>query len=154
MKMEFLMLLAALAAPALAAETAPLRAGDCVVFREGGGGRLLKEPTYWLRGTVAEVRPEKRRVERCPDPGKPVERYIQDDWARIAAVFPCGSAREGQEVDVLRVLFRVAEWETPWALNHGRIGWLYRGRFLDRKLKKDELIDMDASWLQACEDSS
>ena len=35
------------------------RDGDCVVYREGGEGRLLTSPTYWLKGTVSGIDPGK-----------------------------------------------------------------------------------------------
>lgn len=117
------LLLAALAAATGAVPTASsaLRLGDCVIFREGGLGLILKSPTYWLRGSIAGISQQHRMAERCPDLGKPVSGYTHEDW------------------------------ETPWSVQHGTAGWLFRGQFLDQRLQKGELIDMDASWLERCE---
>lgn len=129
-----------------------LQAGDCAVFREGGNGRLLRTPSYWLRGRVVSVVSERRLAGRCPHVGKPQSAYTRADWARLAAASPCvDSDAAVREVDVLRISLRVDAWETPWSHQHGTTGWLFRGHFLDRLLKKDELIDMDAAWLEACE---
>lgn len=56
-----------------------------------------------------------------------------------------------REVDVLRIGLMIDEWETPWSHQHGSTGWLFRGYFLDTPLKKGEVIDLDASWLERCE---
>ena len=32
--------------------------GDCVQFREGGDGFILKSPTYWLKGKIAGISQE------------------------------------------------------------------------------------------------
>ena len=125
--------------------------GDCAIFREGGSGRVLKAPTYWLKGTVGAVYAERRLAGRCPRIGKPLAAYTRDDWVRIAASTPCVERdADVREVDVLRIRFVVDEWETPWSFQHGSTGWLFRGYFLDRALKKGEIIDMDASWLERC----
>lgn len=58
---------------------------------------------------------------------------------------------EVREVDVLRIGLMIDEWETPWSHQHGSTGWLFRGYFLDTPLKKGEVIDLDASWLERCE---
>lgn len=126
--------------------------GDCAVFREGGSGRILKAPTYWLRGTIDGLSAERRVAGRCPELGKPLAAYTRNDWARIAASTPCVQTdAEVREVDVVRVRLRVDEWETPWSSSHGTAGWLFRGHFLDQALKKGEVIDMDATWLERCE---
>jgi hypothetical protein len=127
------------------------RVGDCVLFREGGEGLLLKTPSYWLRGVIAGVSNERRLAGRCPQIGKPESAYTHDDWIRIAAATPCvQSDAEVREVAVVRISVAVEEWETPWSRQHGTTGWLFRGHFLDKPLKKGDLIDMDASWLEHC----
>ena len=125
--------------------------GDCVLFREGGAGLLLKTPTYWLRGSIAGMSSERRLAGRCPQIGKPESAYTRDDWVRVAAATPCvESDAEVREVAVTRISVEVDEWETPWSSMHGTVGWLFRGHFLDKPLKKGDLIDMDASWLERC----
>lgn len=139
------------AAPLPVLQTEP-QIGDCAIFREGGGGRIFKAPTYWLKGTIAAMSAERRMAGRCPEMGKPISAYQQNDWVRIAASTPCvHTDAEVREVDVLRIQLRVDSWETPWSYQHGTTGWLFRGYFLDKALKKDLIIDMDVSWLERCE---
>lgn len=129
--------------------------GDCVMFREGGDGLLLKTPTYWLKGSVADISHERRWAGRCPKIGKQVSAYSRDDWVRIAAATPCvENDADGRDVPVLRIRVTVDDWETPWSNQHGTVGWLFRGYFLDKALKKGESIDMDAQWLERCEPRS
>ena len=105
--------------------------GDCVMFREGGEGRLFKAPTYWLRGTVREVAIEPHWAGRCPDMGKPRSAFTPDDWARFVAASPCVEGEEeARAVERTRVRVAVDAWETPWSYSHGSAGWLFRGRFL------------------------
>lgn len=143
----------AVAADARVFESADAPAvGDCVLFREGGAGLILTAPVYWLRGTIAGLSRQRRLAGRCPRLDKPLAAYTRTDWLRIAASTPCvDSEAEVAEVDVLRVLVSVDSWETPWSHQHGTAGWLFRGQFLDQKLEKGGVIDMDATWLQRCE---
>lgn len=126
--------------------------GDCLRFREGGSGRLFKSPTWWLRGTVVEVRSEPRRLELCPRFDKPRQAFSVEDWTLLASALPCaGSAAAlGREVEVTRVSLRVDAWETPWTRPHGESGWLFRGQFLDQPLRVGALLDLDAGWLESC----
>ncbi|MFZ4538764.1 hypothetical protein [Propionivibrio sp.] len=136
---------------ALSASSDP-QLGDCVMFREGGVGLVLKTPTYWLKGTVAKISHERRQAGRCPEIGKLIQTYTRDDWVRMAAAMPCvDNDSDVREVDVLRLSVSVEEWETPWSKQHGTTGWLFRGYFLDKPLKQGGLIDMDATWLEHCE---
>jgi hypothetical protein len=144
-------------ATASAAASGP-QVGDCVIFREGGAGRLLKEPTYWLKGSIAALSRQRRQLDRCPRIGKPASSHTPADRAQLAAATPCvepalanASAELPRDVEVMRVQVMVAEWETPWSHQHGTTGWLFRGQFLDQPLQKGVLIDMDASWLERCE---
>lgn len=151
--------LLALALPASAAESLTVssgpQVGDCVMFREGGVGFLFRTPTYWLKGTIAELSPGRRMAGRCPVIGKRVSAYDRNDWVRVAAAMPCVEKdSDVREVDVLRIRVAVEEWETPWSNPHGTAGWLFRGQFLDQSLTKGGLIDMDASWLERCEAGS
>lgn len=125
--------------------------GDCVVFREGGAGLLLRTPIYWLRGSVVGVMRERRLAAACPRIAKSATALSPADHARLAAAMPCvDEGVEPREVDVLRVRLAVVEWETPWSPQQGTTGWLFRGRFLDQTLEKGKEIDMDARWLQRC----
>lgn len=134
-----------------AGRPADMRIGDCVIFREGGLGRIIRTPVYWLKGTLAGTLREQRVAGLCPEIGKPVSAYSRADHLRVAQSLPCvASAAEVGEVTVLRVQVSVADWETPWADQHGTAGWLYRGQFLDQPLRKGALIDMQASWLERC----
>ena len=148
---------AAPAASASSAASAP-QLGDCVIFSEGGAGRLLKAPTYWLKGSIAALSRQRRQLDRCPRIGKPASAYTPADYARLAAAMPCEEQASvsiadtlPRDVEVTRVQVRVAEWETPWSHQHGTPGWLFRGRFLEQSLQKGALIDMDAAWLERCE---
>lgn len=128
------------------------QAGECVIFREGGGGYILKAPSYWLKGSIAEVAQERRLAGLCPRIGKPTAAFSRDDWLRVAAATPCvESEADVREVPVLRVRVLVEAWETPWSNQHGTAGWLFRGQFLNIPLRRGEIIDMDASWLERCE---
>lgn len=141
--------------PSALSTSAGPKAGDCVMFREGGLGLVFKTPTYWLKGSIADLGHERRLAARCPKIGKQVSAYTREDWVRIAAATPCveNDADVG-EVTVLRIRVAVEEWETPWSNQHGTAGWLFRGYFLDQALKKGGLIDMDATWLERCEPRS
>jgi len=57
-------------------------------------------------------------------------------------------------VSVIRVQLAVEAWETPWSSQHGAGGWLFRGQFLDQTLRKGEIVDIDANWLEPCEAGS
>lgn len=129
-----------------------LQIGDCVIFREGGAGWLLKTPTYWFKGLVVDLSRERRIANLCPHIGKQASAYTQADQLRLAAAMPCvDKESEVQEVSVLRLRVAVEAWETPWSPQHGGIGWLYRGQFLDQKLYQGRVLDIDATWLALCE---
>jgi hypothetical protein len=126
--------------------------GDCVMFREGGAGLVFKTPTYWLKGVISKISTERRLAGRCPVIGKSMSAYSRNDWVRVVAAMPCvDHEADVREVDVVRVYVTVDAWETPWSNQHGTVGWLFRGKFLDTALKKGEQIDMDARWLERCE---
>jgi hypothetical protein len=104
-----------------------LRLGDCVMFREGGAGLVLRTPTYWLKGVVARVSAERRLAGRCPVIGKSISAYTRSDWVRVAAAMPCvDNEADVREVDVMRVRMVVEEWETPWSNQHGTGGVISR----------------------------
>jgi len=126
-----------------------------VILREGGDGWLLKAPTYWLRGRITGLVPERIRADLCPRIGKPLAAHARADHARVAAAMPCVlDAAEAGEVEVLRGEARVDSWETPWSYQSRPPGWLFRGQFLGQTLRKGMVIAMDASWLEFCEAGS
>ncbi len=151
---------AALADDAASTATSPalpyaLQPDDCVAFREGGVGLLLRTPVYWLRGSIVGISRTRRMLQVCPRMAKPVIAYTRADHLRLAAAMPCvGEGAVTGEVEVMRVRVAIDDWETPWSPQHGTTGWLFAGRFLDQTLKKGALIDMDASWLLRCEEAS
>lgn len=157
---------ALLAASVLADEAAPVvtslaafaepQLGDCVVFREGGAGLLLRTPIYWLKGSIAGISRQQRMLRACPRIGKQASAYTPADHALLAGAMPCvdeGAVNAADAVlsDVMRVQVVVADWETPWSHQQGTTGWLFRGQFLNQTLKKGEVIDMDVTWLVPCE---
>lgn len=145
--------LATVAAPAAGAEGGRLPAqGDCARYREGGGGYILKEPTYWLRGTVIEVYLRPHRMEVCPNPGKPRAHYTREDWRRLADAYPCvGDPARVRDAEALRVRLRAEDWDTPMGVQHGRNGMLMRGHFLDTELAEGVVVDIDGTLLERCE---
>ncbi len=127
------------------------RTGDCVVLREGGHGRVLLTPTYWMRGTVVAVMHRRHRAGVCTHFAKQAERLTLGDWQQIVEESPCVMQGEGvREVDVERVTVAVEAWETPWSKQHGQSGRLFRGRYLEQELVKGARLDIDALWLQSC----
>ena len=131
---------------------AEMGVGDCVVFREGGEGRLLKAPSYWVKGRVSARMTERRRVEVCPVVAKPLSAYSREDRVRLARAAPCVfNESDAREIEVNWVRVLVDSWETPWSHAHGSAGLLFRGTFIDHALKKGESIEMAAEWLEPCE---
>ena len=131
---------------------AELKEGDCVVFREGGDGRLFTSPTYWLQGVVADIGTVKKDVVSCPLEAKALSAYSREERVRLAMAAPClweGDAK--RSVPVVKVSVTVGSWETPWSRQHGEAGLLFRGAFMDRKLVKGERIDIYSAWLDRCE---
>ena len=63
--------------------------GDCVIFREGGAGLVLRAPTYWLKGSVAGIARERRKLGLCPRLGKLAAAYTAADRALLVAAMPC-----------------------------------------------------------------
>ena len=126
--------------------------GECVVFREGGAGVVLKAPSYWMQGKLVALSHHKKILERCPQIGKLPQAYTREDWLRVAEASPCAENTEGvREVMLVRLTVAVEEWDTPWSKQHGAAGWLYRGNFLNTRLEKGVLIEMDSSWVERCQ---
>ena len=129
--------------------------GDCAMFREGGVGYILKTPTYWLRGSVAEVYSRPHQMALCPQLGKSRERYSRSDWKKVAEAYPCVTdPAKVREVEAIRIKLRVEAWDTPWSLQHGHNGMLFRGHYLDTELKEGVILDIDGTVLERCEVSS
>lgn len=128
---------------------------DCAIFREGGAGRLFKAPTYWMKGRVQRIYLERKLTVRCPVIAKPVQAFTHDDWVRLVSAAPCVTDdAEIREVESELVELIVESWETPWSLQHGASGWLFRGYFLDKALKKGGALELNSAWLRHCEPDS
>lgn len=162
----FLIALALLAVPAMADEPvlrpsarlvfkhpAMLQAGQCVVYEEGGSGWIMTDPVYYLKGEVIAAEVRTRHLGKCPlVPGKNIEQYSRDEFNRHAAAYPCVDAdvpERDEQIGVVRL--RVSQWETPHARKAANAGRLYRGMFIDRELKKDMEIELEADLLGVCE---
>lgn len=132
---------------------ADIGVGDCVVFREGGEGRLLKSPSFWVRGVVSEMRRGRERVKDCPaavGAGSMISREALWQLARSApCVFNRGE-NDPAEVDVTRVRVVVDAWETPWTTAHGDVGLLFRGTYIGQPLVKGGQIEMLVDWMKSC----
>lgn len=129
-----------------------LRPGQCVLYQEGGGGRLLTEPRYYLKGEVVAAQVATHRLSMCPVvPGKTVEQFNRSEFVRYLRAQPCFTndrpARDDQ-IGLLRL--RVTDWETPHARKAENEGRLYRGMFLDQPLEKGLEIDLEADLLTLC----
>lgn len=127
------------------------RVGECAQLREGGGGAVLKAPTYWLRGRVEALETRRHRAGVCPYSGKAPSMLNHAEWLELAAAVPCvARAEEVRELDVPQVLLTVESWETPWTRAHGHAGMLYRGHYLDQALVRGMRLAIDAQWLERC----
>lgn len=127
------------------------RVGECAQLREGGGGAVLKAPTYWLRGRVEALETRRHRAGVCPYSGKAPSMLNHAEWRELAAAAPCvARAEEVRELDVPQVLLMVESWETPWTRAHGHAGMLYRGHYLDQALVRGMRLAIDAQWLERC----
>ena len=125
--------------------------GDCVIFREGGEGWVLKAPTYWLKGTVTGFSVEQKMTQICPVINKQEYAYSSEDWAKLAEASPCVDREEDiREVAVPRMSVRVEEWESAWTRAQGKSGWLFKGRFLGHQLNKGDVIFMNPDWVESC----
>lgn len=129
-----------------------LRPGQCVLYQEGGGGRLITEPRYYLKGEIISSGISTRRLTECPlVPGKTREQFTRDEFVGYLKATPCllkDQAARDEQVGVLRV--RVTDWETPHARKTENAGRLYRGMFLDQKLEKGLEVELEADLLARC----
>lgn len=161
-----LVVLALLAAPALADEPLLrpsasllfkqpelLKAGQCVRYEEGGSGWVVTEPVYFLKGEVLGAEVRSRHLGTCPVvAGKPIEQYSREEFNRHALAYPCvspGVAERDEQIGIVRL--RVSDWETPHVRKAANAGRLYRGMFIDRVLKKNMEIELEADLLSLCQ---
>ena len=152
MRCSLIISLLLLSLPLQAAELTLPQPGDCALYREGGEGYILVAPTYYVRGTIAEVYKRSHRMELCPSIPRTRLNYTRADWRELAEAYPCVSdPAKVAEIEVIRIRLRVEDWETPWALQHGRNGMLMKGHFLDTELKQGVELDIDGTLLLRCE---
>ena len=137
----------------LKAQPQEFETGRCVVYQENGGGGGASDTEYFVRGRVVAAALETRRLAVCPEvPGRAIEQYSRAEFNRLALAYPCLSGEPaGLEVQVGIVRLRVDDWETPHARRAANAGRLYRGMYIDRELKKDMEIELEADLLGACE---
>ena len=155
-----------LATPALAAEPVlrpsarllfkqpeMLQPGRCVVYQEGGHGWIATDPVYFLRGRVIAAEVRSRHLGKCPlVPGKNIEQYSRAEFNRQALAYPCVSADQPERDEQIgMVRLRVEDWETPHERKAANAGRLYRGMFIEQKLKKELEIELEADLLGICE---
>lgn len=162
---SFLVLLAFLSTPALAADPALrpsarllfkqpelLQSGSCVLYEEGGSGWVITDPVYYLKGRVVAAEVRTRHLGRCPlVPGKNMEQYSREEFNRHALAYPCVSENvpeRDEQIGIVRL--RVSAWETPHPKKAENAGRLYRGMFIEQKLEKDMEIELEADLLGVC----
>ena len=111
------------------------------------------EPEPHLGGRVLATRIESRQAGLCPRvPGRGIEHYTRAEFNRLALAQPCVlNESAAGEVRVGLVTLRVESWETPHNRRLANVGRLYRGMFIDRELKKDMDIEIEADQLGSCE---
>lgn len=129
-----------------------LQAGTCVMYREGGAGWMLPEPLYYLKAHVTAAAVSTRQLPRCPlVPGKLPEQYNRTEAIRHFQATPCLAAPESERSEQIGLVqLRVASWETPYERKMENAGRLYRGYFLDQRLRKDLEIELEADLLAPC----
>ena len=164
---SFLVLLAFLSTPALAADPALrpsarllfkqpelLQPGSCVLYEEGGSGWVITDPVYYLKGRVVAAELRTRHLGRCPlVPGKNMEQYSREEFNRHALAYPCVSENvpeRDEQIGIVRL--RVSAWETPHPKKAENAGRLYRGMFIEQKLEKDMEIELEADLLGTCKE--
>lgn len=131
-----------------------LKEGACVAYKEGGSGWIITEPVFYLKGTVLASEVRGRQLKSCPNvPGKTPLQYTREEYNRLALAYPCleqGVPEQAMQLGMVRL--RVSSWETPHAKKAANAGRLYRGMFIDKPLKKDLEIELEADLLEACGD--
>lgn len=156
-----LTLLAQAAEPALLRPSASLlfkqpellQPGQCVRYEEGGNGWVVTDPVFFVQGEVLAAEVRTRHLGKCPVvPGKTLEHYSRDEFNRHVQAFPCVGPdvpERDEQSGIVRL--RVVDWETPHARKAENAGRLYRGMFVDEKLKKGMEIELEADLLTVCE---
>lgn len=129
-----------------------LQPGTCVMYREGGAGWVLTEPLYYLKAHVIAAAVSTRQLPHCPlVPGKLPEQYSRAEAIRHFQATPCLAAHESERSEQIGLVqLRVASWETPYERKMENAGRLYRGYFLDQRLRKDLEIELEADLLAPC----
>lgn len=129
-----------------------LHPGRCVTYEEGGGGWIITDPVYYLKGEVVASEVRTRHVGRCPPvPGKSPEQYSRAEFVRHALAYPCvDDAADEAQMQIGIVRLRVLDWETPHAKRAENAGRLYRGMFIERRLEKGMEIEIEADLLGIC----
>ncbi len=129
-----------------------LQAGQCVRYEEGGHGWILTEPLYYLRGEVVAAEVRTRTLGACPRvAGKTVKQYNRQEYNRLLQAYPCtDAASERQQQQIGMVRLRVRDWETPHERKAENAGRLWRGMFIERKLEKNQEIELEADLLSPC----
>lgn len=129
-----------------------LQPGQCVRYEEGGNGWVVTDPVFFVKGEVLAAEVRTIHLGKCPVvPGKTLEHYSRDEFNRHVQAFPCVAAdvaERDEQSGIVRL--RVVDWETPHAKKAENAGRLYRGMFVDEKLKKDLEIELEADLLTAC----
>ena len=122
------------------------------MYREGGAGWVLTEPLYYLKAHVIAAAVSTRQLPHCPQvPGKLPEQYNRAEAIRHFQATPCLAAHEGERSEQIGLVqLRVASWETPYERKMENAGRLYRGYFLDQRLRKDLEIELEADLLAPC----
>ena len=130
-----------------------LQTGSCVRYEEGGAGWVLKEPLYYLKGSVLGAEVRTRRLQACPAvPGKELAQYSREEFVGLLKAQPClaaGSPDRDEQVGVVRL--HVTDWETPHTRRAENAGRLYRGMFIDQSLGQGMEIELEADQLLPCQ---
>jgi len=128
-------------------------AGRCVIYREAGSGPAAVEPPWFVRGRIVAAEVRMRRVASCPGgPGQPLGQFDREAFNRLALAWPCladGGAERDERIGVVR--FAASAWETPHERRAASAGRLWRGMYIDRELRKDMEIEIEADLLGACD---
>jgi hypothetical protein len=127
-------------------------AGRCVIYREAGNGPAAVEAPWFVRGHIVAADVYTRRIASCPGaPGQPFGQFDREAFNRLALAWPCragGGAERDERIGVVR--FTVSDWETPHERRAASAGRLWRGMYIERELRKDMEIEIEADLLGAC----
>lgn len=127
-------------------------AGRCVIYREAGIGPAALEPPWFVRGRIVDAEVRTRRVASCPGaPGQAPGQFDREAFNRLALAWPClaaGGAERDERIGIVR--FAVSDWETPHERRAASAGRLWRGMYIDRELRRDMEIEIEADQLGAC----